>query len=122
MSSNNIFKTINKFERKVGSSTMFKDRSSPFSRPFAKPKKKQLLQKNDLYDITQAKNPFKNDHMTIFEKVILFILAILGKQNEWIEARNKVKALNTRINSFEKIINESNGRNHLATKLKDYKV
>jgi hypothetical protein len=122
MSSDNIFKTINRVHYRVNSSNMFKDRSSPYSRPYNKPKKKEDLQPNGLLDTDNSEIDTISGLKSFIDKLILFVLTLFGKQTEWKETRAKLQALQKRIQTFEEIITSSKGQTSVSANIKQYKV
>jgi hypothetical protein len=125
MSSDNIFKSISRAEYRINSSNLFKDRSSPFSRPYAKPKNKKNedLLPNAIYDVDPGGELESLTGLrAMLDKIIMFILTLLGKQKEWQEARTRLLMLQKRINTFETIIKEAKGQHSVSENIKHYRV
>lgn len=123
MSPGNIFKTKPKIHTRITSSSMYKDRSSPFSRPYSKPEEKEEKpEKNDLYDIDAIEDAVYRNTKTILEKLVLFILVLIGKKQEWQEAKSKLTTMQNRINQFETIINKSKDQTVLSANIKNYRI
>ena len=101
---------------------MFKDRSSPYNRPFNDKKKHKKQTSNALYDLELQETDAAIIRTTIIEKIINFILSIFGKHKEWQEVRTKLKKLQYRIATFEKIIKHSNRNIYNSIKIKDYTI
>ncbi|MEW5820324.1 MAG: hypothetical protein AB1782_09050 [Cyanobacteriota bacterium] len=121
MSSDNIFKRSTAVDHNVKPSTMFKDRSSPYQRPYREAKKKKKIKPNSLFD-SNAIDIDTGAKYTFVEKAIGFVLSLFGKKNEWIETRNKLKKMQERINAFENIIKTSSSNTYKSVTLKDLSV
>lgn len=120
MSSKNIFNTTAGIDHRIHATSMFKDRSSPYKRPPREEKKEQKKENNALVDFEVPENYIKTVKNSLFEKLVDFALALLGKKKQWQAMKVKLQTLQNRINTFEQIINDSKA--HTSVKMKDYSV
>lgn len=122
MSSDNIFRRSTAVDHSVKPASMFKDRSSPYRKPYKEEKKKKKSSPNPLIDIDTADIAAQKNAQTIFEKITMFIMTLLGKRKEWQETQTRLATLKNRINAFEAVINSANKNSYQSVKHKAYKV
>lgn len=95
---------INTRKHRIPSILPGKDENSSAQNPFKKQKKKE--ERNLLFEFNSNK-AYTVDKKSIWELILKYFMAVIGKRKEWEETKSKLQQMQTRISNIESLLNTS---------------